>query len=247
MATNSFLKDMGASLSRPPPDSSAGRERERDRDRDRERRHHRSSSRSPRRRSRSRRHGHERDGGRRDYDYGRRDRSRTRRRRSRSASSRPRHGGRRSHERSDSRQRGRHTSEVVPLHLRPKKLRMWDLAPPGFENVSCMEAKASGAFPPPGQAAGSRSVASFNPSVMFEHTHRNENDRFRPSSRGEREFPSTAQRQARRLYVGNIPFDTDEGSIAEFFNDLMVRLNIAPSDELPVRNIQINHEKNYAF
>ncbi|KAJ2353180.1 hypothetical protein GGF43_003556 [Coemansia sp. RSA 2618] len=102
-------------------------------------------------------------------------------------------------------------------------------------------------FPPPGQAAGSRNVASFNPSVMFEHTHRNENDRFRPSSRGEREFPSTAQRQARRLYVGNIPFEIDEDSIAAFFNDLMVRLGIAPPDELPVQNIQINQDKNYAF
>ncbi|KAJ2790473.1 hypothetical protein H4R20_007011, partial [Coemansia guatemalensis] len=102
-------------------------------------------------------------------------------------------------------------------------------------------------FPPPGQSAGSRNVASFNPSVLFEHTHRDDNDRFRPSSRGEREFPSTALRQARRLYVGNIPYGVDEDSIASFFNDLMVRANIAPPDELPVQNIQINHDKNYAF
>ncbi|KAJ2715909.1 hypothetical protein H4R19_000937, partial [Coemansia spiralis] len=240
---NSFMRGMGASLSRQPPD---GRDR-------------RSGTRSPRRRSRSRhrsgsrrpRHGYERDDKRRDYDYGRRDRSRTRRRyrsRSNSASSRHRRDRPRARERSSSRQRGRTAGgDVVPLHLRPNKRNMWDLAPPGFENIPCMEAKAMGRFPPPGQAAGSSNVASFNPSVLFEHTHRNENDRFRPSSRGEREFPSTAQRQARRLYVGNIPLGADEDAIVSFFNDLMVRLNIAPADELPVENIQINHDKNYAF
>ncbi|PIA17122.1 hypothetical protein COEREDRAFT_97055 [Coemansia reversa NRRL 1564] len=210
-------------------------------------------SRSPRRRSRSRhgtrstrhRHDYERDERRRDNDYGRRERSRTRRRRSRSRSASNRH---RNRSRDSSYRREVHRAkEVIPLHLRPKKLQLWDLPPAGFENVTCLVAKSSGMFPPPGQSAGSRNVASFNPSVLFEHTHRDDNDRFRPSSRGEREFPSTAQRQARRLYVGNIPFGVDEDSIASFFNDLMVRTNIAPPDELPVQNIQINHDKNYAF
>ncbi|KAJ1955521.1 hypothetical protein EC988_001834 [Linderina pennispora] len=184
------------------------------------------------------------------YDYERRrdyrrssrhDRSRDRsyRRRSRSGE-RHRYRSRRSRSRSRSR-------EVVPLHLRPKKLSAWDQAPAGFEHVSAAEAKASGVFPPPGQAVGSRNVASFNPSVLFEHTHREENARFRPSSRGEREFPSTASRQARRIYVGNIPLAIDEDAIAGFFNGLLVQLGIAPAHELPVVNIQISHDKNYAF
>ncbi|KAJ2772123.1 hypothetical protein IWQ56_001519, partial [Coemansia nantahalensis] len=191
-----------------------------------------------------------RDDRRRDYEYGRRDRSRTRRRyrsRSNSASGRRRRSRQRSRERSSSRHRGQPAGDVVPLHLRPNKRNMWDLPPLGYENMSCLEAKATGDFPPPGQAVGSRNVASFNPSVLFEHTHRHENDRFRPSSRGEREFPSTAQRQARRLYVGNIPVGADEDGITAFFNDLMVRLNIAPASEMPVQGIQINHDKNYAF
>ncbi|ORX66761.1 hypothetical protein DL89DRAFT_259885 [Linderina pennispora] len=184
------------------------------------------------------------------YDYERRrdyrrssrhDRSRDQsyRRRSRSGE-RHRYRSRRSRSRSRSR-------EVVPLHLRPKKLSAWDQAPAGFEHVSAAEAKASGVFPPPGQAVGSRNVASFNPSVLFEHTHREENARFRPSSRGEREFPSTASRQARRIYVGNIPLAIDEDAIAGFFNGLLVQLGIAPAHELPVVNIQISHDKNYAF
>ncbi|KAJ2881819.1 hypothetical protein IWW38_005742, partial [Coemansia aciculifera] len=206
----------------------------------------RSSSRNGRRSSRQRR----------DYD---RDRNRDRDDRQRDYSHRSDQYRRRSRSRGDDRRRpqsresGRRSggvssiSDVVPLHLRPKKLTRWDLAPLGYEHMSCLDAKATGRFPPPGQSAGSSNVASFNPSVLFEHTHREENDRFRPSSRGEREFPSTASRQARRLYVGNLPYGVDEDGIKSFFNDLMVRANIAPADELPVQNVQINHDKNYAF
>ncbi|KAI9506338.1 hypothetical protein GGI25_002329 [Coemansia spiralis] len=245
---SSFLRSMGQSLkhsadehsSRSAQGVSAERRSPR-RSTGRSPSRHRSGSNSGRRRNYSRDERH------RDYERRRadEDRSRSYRQRSRSRDgrrSRSRHGYRRSRESSR-----RHDEEVIPLHLRPKRLSFWDLPPPGFENVSCLEAKASGLFPPPGQAAGSRNVASFNPSVLFEHTHRNENDRFRPSSRGEREFPSTASRQARRLYVGNIPYGIDEDSIASFFNDLLVRLNIAPPNELPVQNIQINVDKNYAF
>ncbi|KAJ2660625.1 hypothetical protein IWW48_002834 [Coemansia sp. RSA 1200] len=262
---SSFLKNMSQSLKQRTggeKDSAGSRHSE-----------HRRSSRSPRRTrghsptsmtawqssrddgsARTRRE-HSRDdrGGYRDSRERRRGERDQPRRRSRSRDGRrprSRDGGRRPRTRSPRRRRSRSREgsvPTVPLHLRAKKLGLWDMAPPGFEGVSCAEAKASGVFPPPGQAAGSRNVASFNPSVLFEHTHRNENDRFRPSSRGEREFPSTASRQARRLYVGNIPLGIDEDSIAVFFNDLMVRLNIAPREELPVQNIQINADKNYAF
>ncbi|KAJ1888569.1 hypothetical protein LPJ66_008507 [Kickxella alabastrina] len=249
---SSFLKSMeqtlqrSASRSRSGRDSSSKYQLERNQQQRRGR-----SSRSPKRsstsrhRSRSSRRRVEYDDNQRDYEY----RPRTYRRRSRSRSrSRHRHRSRESTRRLQHSSGGRREEQpVVALHLRPKKLSMWDLPPPGFESVSCLDAKASGLFPPPGQAAGSRNVASFNPSVLFEHTHREENDRFRPSSRCEREFPSTASRQARRLYVGNMPYGIDEDGIASFFNDLMVRMNIAPADEMPVQNIQINFDKNYAF
>ncbi|KAJ1964967.1 hypothetical protein GGI12_001092 [Dipsacomyces acuminosporus] len=251
---DSFLKSMSQSLKRGTETRRAAA--------DSEERHR--PDRSPRREGRTR---HRSRSARRGYDYdrdrrygdpdgyrggrdrsGSRSRARTYRRRSRSRGGRSgsRHR-RRSRERSRSRSRARQSRDVVPLHLRPKKLSNWDKPPAGFENISAADAKASGLFPPPGQAIGSRNVASFNPSVLFEHTHREENDRFRPSSRGEREFPSTASRQARRLYVGNIPYGINEDSIASFFNNLMVQLKIAPEDELPVMNIQINYEKNYAF
>ncbi|KAJ2721298.1 hypothetical protein GGI07_004078 [Coemansia sp. Benny D115] len=233
---SSFLRSMGETLHQ-REGGDAGIERRRSR-----------ASRSPSRRRRStsrhRRRRHEPEDRRREDDHRGRDRHR---RRSRSNSNDSRHGRRRSRSSRRARESSRRREQVVPLHLRVATRGMWDLAPPGFENVGSLEAKASGLFPPPGQAAGSRNVASFNPSVLFEHTHREDNDRFRPSSRGEREFPSTAQRQARRLYVGNIPYGVGEDDIAQFFNDLMVRMNIAPAHELPVQNIQINVDKNYAF
>lgn len=225
MADN-FLKTMGQ---QPTVADSHYRSSRRHRSRSPISRHHHSSR--HRRRDYSRDEHMYRD---RDYGYSSR--------RNDSRSYRPRDESRR-HRRSRSRHR-----DVVPLHLRPKKLAMWDLAPPGFESISCLDAKASGMFPPPGQAAGSRNVASFNPSVLFEHTHRNANDRFMPSSRGVHEFPSTASRQARRLYVGNIPLDIDEDSIAAFFNDTMVRLGLVSGEEaMPVENVSINVEKNYVF
>ncbi|KAJ1799697.1 hypothetical protein LPJ59_001650 [Coemansia sp. RSA 2399] len=257
---SSFLKNMSQSMRRSTSERDAkpghGDGARGSRSPRRARRQSPSSS-SARPRSRSsgrRRHEYSRDerGGYRDqYERRRDDRdsgSRSYRRRSRSRDGRRGQSRNRRRYPSQSRDRSRNRNEeVIPLHLRPKKLSFWDMAPPGFEGISCLDAKASGLFPPPGQAAGSRNVASFNPSVLFEHTHKNENDRFRPSSRGEREFPSTASKQARRLYVGNIPIGIDEDSIASFFNDMMVRYNIATKDELPVQNIQINVEKNYAF
>ncbi|KAJ2493610.1 hypothetical protein IWW37_000476 [Coemansia sp. RSA 2050] len=242
---NSFLN----SLSRPPNHRSEEDSRRRGAAYSRERRPSngdvdgRNSSRH-RSRSSRRKRTYDRDDRHQDYGpyRGSHDRADRHRRRSRSRGAR---GDER--RRPQSRESSRRSGDAVPLHLRPKKLARWDLPPLGYENISCLDAKASGEFPPPGQSAGSSNVASFNPSVLFEHTHREENNHFRPSSRGEREFPSTASRQARRLYVGNMPYGVDEDGIADFFNELMVRVNIAQADELPVMNIQINYDKNYAF
>jgi splicing factor U2AF subunit len=57
----------------------------------------------------------------------------------------------------------------------------------------------------------------------------------------------TLARQAKRLYVGNIPFSITEGEIERFFNATMKELNIAKSGENPVVSVSINHDKNYAF
>ena len=54
-------------------------------------------------------------------------------------------------------------------------------------------------------------------------------------------------RQARRLYVGNIPFGVTEDAMKDFFNDQMrvAGLSQAPGD--PILAAQINVDKNFAF
>ncbi|OLY83891.1 Splicing factor U2AF 50 kDa subunit [Smittium mucronatum] len=157
-----------------------------------------------------------------------------------------------SRSRSPSESRRRHSkrdgdsrpSDVIPLHLRERKLNMWDLAPPGFESMTAKEAKEAGLFPPPGQALGSRNVASFNPAVLMEQKMRDD------ASKDGREMDmrsSLLLRQMRRLYVGNIPYGCVEDSIAAFFNKTMIDQGFAPESEYPVVAVQINHAKNYAF
>lgn len=58
---------------------------------------------------------------------------------------------------------------------------------------------------------------------------------------------SQITRQARRLYVGNIPFGVTEDAMMEFFNNQMriSGLSQAPGD--PILAVQINLDKNFAF
>jgi len=54
-------------------------------------------------------------------------------------------------------------------------------------------------------------------------------------------------RQARRLYLGNIPFGTTEDAMTEFFNKQMKDCGLACAAGNPVIATQINFERNFAF
>lgn len=58
---------------------------------------------------------------------------------------------------------------------------------------------------------------------------------------------STITRQARRLYVGNIPFGVTEEEMMEFFNQQMHLSGLAQAVGNPVLACQINLDKNFAF
>ncbi|KAI2644682.1 Splicing factor U2AF 65 kDa subunit [Labeo rohita] len=58
---------------------------------------------------------------------------------------------------------------------------------------------------------------------------------------------SQMTRQARRLYVGNIPFGVTEESMAEFFNTQMRLAGLSQAPSNPVLAVQINQDKNFAF
>jgi len=60
-------------------------------------------------------------------------------------------------------------------------------------------------------------------------------------------MPSPADRQSRRLYVGNIPAGIQEAEIQDFFNTAMVAAKSVNKPGAPVIAVQINVEKSYAF
>ncbi|GIY49472.1 splicing factor U2AF 50 kDa subunit [Caerostris extrusa] len=58
---------------------------------------------------------------------------------------------------------------------------------------------------------------------------------------------STVTRQARRLYVGNIPFGCSEDEMMDFFNAQMHVCGFSQAQGNPILACQINLDKNFAF
>ncbi|XP_061568202.1 splicing factor U2AF 65 kDa subunit-like [Cololabis saira] len=133
--------------------------------------------------------------------------------------------------RSSSREHKKHSQS--PRRARKKRpCRYWDVPPPGFEHITPLQYKAM-------QAAGQiPTIALLATSTM--------------SGVAAAPTPvpvvgSQMTRQARRLYVGNIPFGVTEESMAEFFNAQMRLAGLSQAPSNPVLAVQINQDKNFAF
>jgi splicing factor U2AF subunit len=116
--------------------------------------------------------------------------------------------------------RNRHKS-----HSRRRKPSLyWDVPPPGFEHITPLQYKAM-------QAAGQipANIVADTPQAAVPVV------------------GSTITRQARRLYVGNIPFGVTEEEMMEFFNQQMHLSGLAQAAGNPVLACQINLDKNFAF
>ncbi|VVC26080.1 U2 snRNP auxilliary factor, large subunit, splicing factor,RNA recognition motif domain [Cinara cedri] len=100
----------------------------------------------------------------------------------------------------------------------------WDVAPPGYEHIAPLQYKAM-------QAAGQIPINTLpaTPQIAVPV------------------IGSTITRQARRLYVGNIPFGVTEDEMMEFFNQQMHLSGLAQAAGSPVLASQINIDKNFAF
>ncbi len=61
--------------------------------------------------------------------------------------------------------------------------------------------------------------------------------------------PAASQmtRQARRLYIGSIPFGISEDAMLKFFNEKMAEAQLGTAPGPPVLAVQINMDKNFAF
>lgn len=147
-----------------------------------------------------------------------RSRSRSRERRRRSRSRSPR--------RSKHKHRRRSRSRTPEKKVRVYKF--WDKAPEGFEHVTPQQYKEmqqSGQLPMtlPGVVPGAAIAAQF------------------PMAGGH------VARQARRLYVGGIPFGATEQNMMEFFNAQMRAAGLCKNEGDPLLSVQINMDKNFAF
>ncbi|KAK9508818.1 hypothetical protein O3M35_006282 [Rhynocoris fuscipes] len=149
-----------------------------------------------------------------------RDRDRDHRKRSRSRSRDRRSRSRDKHDRKRSRSRSPKKSKG----RRRRPSLYWDVPPPGFEHISPLQYKAM-------QAAGQipANIVADTPQAAVPVV------------------GSTITRQARRLYVGNIPFGVTEDEMMEFFNQQMHLSGLAQAAGNPVLACQINLDKNFAF
>ncbi|XP_076309478.1 splicing factor U2AF 50 kDa subunit-like isoform X1 [Tachypleus tridentatus] len=154
-----------------------------------------------------------------------RDKDRDRRRSGRKRSqSRSRSKDRRRKSRSKSRDRGNSFGVEKKKTRGKNSSRYWDVPPVGFEHITPLQYKAM-------QAAGQI------PATLI-------------AAPGMAPVPvvgSTITRQARRLYVGNIPFGCTEEEMMAFFNSQMHNSHFSQGQGNPVLACQINLDKNFAF
>ncbi|XP_045772040.1 splicing factor U2AF 50 kDa subunit [Maniola jurtina] len=149
------------------------------------------------------------------------DKDRRRRSRSRGERRRSRSRSRERREREKKRSKSRSPSK---RSRRRKPSLYWDVPPPGFEHITPLQYKAM-------QAAGQipANIVADTPQAAVPVV------------------GSTITRQARRLYVGNIPFGVTEEETMEFFNQQMHLSGLAQAAGNPVLACQINLDKNFAF
>ncbi|ESO05012.1 hypothetical protein HELRODRAFT_185543 [Helobdella robusta] len=129
----------------------------------------------------------------------------------------------RSRDRKRSRSRDRKTSSRKSR----RAYKYWDVPPVGFEHVTPMQYKAmlaSGQVP---VAPGVPTAAAASLAAMSTN--------------------NALSRQARRLYIGNIPFGITEEMMMSHFNDQMKMAGVSQQDGEPVIACQVNMDKNFAF
>lgn len=154
-----------------------------------------------------------------------------------------------------------------PISQRRRNDSKWDIRPPGFEDVSAAQAKTTGLFGIPGQSrtlgvpgavigrdsAGQAVIPEALPPIRFGGL-----DTPPVAGGGSNASPAPqapqigsgmtpANRQSRRLYIGNVGHGTNEHNFVAFWNERMkeMKFNIAEGD--PCISSQVNPDKGYAF
>ncbi|KAE8362413.1 hypothetical protein BDV27DRAFT_131508 [Aspergillus caelatus] len=172
---------------------------------------------------RPRRDGRDRD---RERDRGERGDRGDRRERRRSASPPPR-----------KREATPDLTEVQSVLHRKRRLTQWDIKPPGYENVTAEQAKLSGMFPLPGAPRQQPMDPSRLQAFMSQPgAGTAESASLKPSN----------SRQAKRLFVSNLPASATGENLLSFFNLQLNGLNVIHSVD-PCISAQVSDDRSFAL
>lgn len=151
---------------------------------------------------------------------------------------------------------------VTPLEERPRHLKNWDIAPAGFERISADKAKLTGLFPPPGNIAktGNYVPPTLDPAraAMFQLLNKETvagvgiAGAGGVSSAPSADLSGNLLKQAKRFYVGNLPYNFNESVLVDFLENNLRGLsggggNKSSDDNKIILNINVSTDRSYAF
>lgn len=119
---------------------------------------------------------------------------------------------------------------------RKRRLTQWDIKPPGYENVTAEQAKLSGMFPLPGAPRQQPMDPSRLQAFMNQPAGSADSSVLKPSN----------ARQAKRLFVYNLPASATDDSVTEFFNLQLNGLNVIHGVD-PCLSAQIAKDRSFAL
>lgn len=127
-------------------------------------------------------------------------------------------------------------TNVISIQKRQRRMTQWDIKPSGYDNITAEQAKLSGMFPLPGAPRAapmdpSRLAAFISPTAG--------------SASASALKPSNAK-QAKRLFVYNLPSNAASESIVEFFNLQLNGLNVVSGTD-PCISAQVSADHEYAL
>ncbi|GJP92610.1 hypothetical protein CBS63078_3224 [Aspergillus niger] len=128
-------------------------------------------------------------------------------------------------------------TDIVSVLDRKRRLTQWDIKPPGYENVTAEQAKLSGMFPLPGAPRQQPMDPSRLQAFMNQPAGGNaDTSTLKPSN----------SRQAKRLFVYNIPESVTGETLLAFFNVQLNGLNVIQSVD-PCISAQVAQDHTFAL
>jgi splicing factor U2AF 65 kDa subunit len=113
---------------------------------------------------------------------------------------------------------------------------LWDLKPPGYENVTAEQAKLSGMFPLPGAPRQQPMDPSRLQAFMNQPSGVASTTALKPSN----------ARQSKRLFIYNLPASATEEGIVQFFNLQLNGLNVTKGVD-PCISAHIARDRGFAL